>query len=119
MLAWFRAQKDALFAGHPQSPLTCCPAPHLCGPALLSLRSRLRVAAHLTPLPMVEEPSAAAAAHGMPLRPAARLNSPAMGTHWPWWSTGLMSTAAASSCRSAMRPAAARATAAGATCSTR
>ena len=73
VLAWFRAQKDALFAGHPQSPLTAAQRRTFAGLRYFPYDPAWRVAAHLTPLPMVEEPSAAAEAHGMPLRPAARL----------------------------------------------
>ncbi len=75
VLLRFRAQKDALFAAHPQSPLGTARRRAFTGLPYFPPNPALRIEATLTPLP----PVAAEPAQGTPLRPAAQLRFPLEG----------------------------------------
>jgi uncharacterized protein len=55
-LAWFRSQKDALFAGHPQSPIPPTERPAFSGLEYWPFDPLARVSAHFVPLPTAPEP---------------------------------------------------------------
>ncbi len=81
VLQRFRAAKDALFAGHPHSPLDSKGRAAFAGLRYFDYNPALRVEAALTP-DEVEESIAASSsdAHAMPLRRAAHLDFTLAGT---------------------------------------
>lgn len=81
VLARFRAGKDALFAGHPQSPIPAGDRPRFAGLRYFPYNPAMRVDAHMVPGENPREgPPTAGATEAMPLRRAATVSFTIGGT---------------------------------------